>query len=87
MFGGGDDLAGIDLPNESALLSAEERLLHTFNEKLDALTLDTCSCCREQDFDLTLRDGECKRCREDHAGPTRKWSAENGVNPCEFIIQ
>ncbi|KAM5545624.1 hypothetical protein V8D89_000662, partial [Ganoderma adspersum] len=71
----------IDIPEEDCLTRPEGKLFAKFKEKLDALTLETCECCHEQDFNMGIKDGKCHRCRADRGDPVRKFSEENNLQP------
>lgn len=81
IFGDGQDLMDVDLPEDSALTDREAKLLQTMNEKLDALRIETCTTCMEEGFNMNLQVGICSRCRNDKGEPVRKWSNENNANP------
>ncbi|KAF7374924.1 hypothetical protein MSAN_00378500 [Mycena sanguinolenta] len=81
LFGDGSDLAGVDLPQDSAISPNEAQCLKNFDAALDAVTISACSCCREAAFDIKLKaSGECGRCHSDKRD-IKLWSDENRVNP------
>ncbi|KAJ7854134.1 hypothetical protein B0H13DRAFT_1642512, partial [Mycena leptocephala] len=81
IFGDGSDLAGIDLPDDSAISPDEAQCLKNFDAALDAVKISACGCCREEGFNIKLKaSGECARCNNDHRD-IKMWSDENHVNP------
>ncbi|OBZ66500.1 hypothetical protein A0H81_13517 [Grifola frondosa] len=81
IFGDGAEYMNIDVPEESALSGTEATLLGSFQDKLAALTLQTCGSCQEQGFNLNIKDAVCSRCRNDKGDPVRRFSSENHMNP------
>ncbi|KAF7371836.1 hypothetical protein MVEN_00040400 [Mycena venus] len=80
-FGDGLDLAGIDLPGDSAVSLDQAECIKNMDRALDALAIEKCGCCREEGFDVKLKGpGLCTRCFNDKRD-TRLWSDGNKVNP------
>lgn len=48
IFGDGSDLAAVEMLDDSALSRSELRLWELFCQKLDSITLETCSTCHER---------------------------------------
>ena len=84
----GDDVfyMNIDLPEDSAVTTDEAACLKQFDAALERLKLETCLTCNETGFDLNLVENECRRCRMDKGGPTKKFLFENNATPCKDII-
>jgi hypothetical protein len=81
VFGDGNDLMDIDLPDDCAVSAREQELLRVLDEKLADIKYETCNTCLEEAFDMHVKDGMCAACSRDKEDPVRKWSAENGVHP------
>jgi hypothetical protein len=81
VFGDGNDLMSIDLPDDTALSDKEAKLMEKLNEELAAIKYESCDHCLEDGFSLNVIDGMCASCRSNPGDPVRKWSAENGVHP------
>ncbi|KZV59415.1 hypothetical protein PENSPDRAFT_567258, partial [Peniophora sp. CONT] len=79
-FGSGDDLMDVDVAEESALLAEEARRVQAFRDALDKISLGSCTCCQELDWDMKLVNGVCTKCRADKE-PTKKYSTANRMNP------
>ncbi len=86
IFGAGDNFVDLDVLEEDALNAREKQLLTTFRNKLDNIILESCTCCLERDFGRHVVDGECARCRKDKAGPVKKYSDGNNMNPSKNLI-
>ncbi|TFK89922.1 hypothetical protein K466DRAFT_464337, partial [Polyporus arcularius HHB13444] len=80
-FGDDTELMNLDVPEESALNACEAAHSEAFQKKIEALTLQSCSVCHEQGFDLNVRDSQCSRCRTDKGDPVKKFSPENNAVP------
>ncbi|KAJ7434965.1 hypothetical protein B0H11DRAFT_1660268, partial [Mycena galericulata] len=79
-FGDGSDM-DVDLPDDAALNSKEARAVKMVNEKLAELCIGHCSECREEGFDVKMKDLlQCTRCWADKSD-TKLWSDENNTNP------
>ncbi|KAJ3767015.1 hypothetical protein FB446DRAFT_614695, partial [Lentinula raphanica] len=79
-FGDGHEFAGIDLPNDSCIDAREVECVKRFINADSSLTYTSCSVCEERDWNMGVREGVCKRCRNDK-GDVKKWSKENNTNP------
>ncbi|KAJ7129857.1 hypothetical protein C8R43DRAFT_847231, partial [Mycena crocata] len=81
VFGDGADLANVDLPEDSALTDIEAQCISNFEAVLNAIKIETCSCCQEEGFHVKLKpSGMCSRCETDKRD-IKMWSDQNNVNP------
>ncbi|KAJ7936219.1 hypothetical protein B0H13DRAFT_1589694, partial [Mycena leptocephala] len=63
IFGDGLDLAGLDLPDDSAVNLDEAQFLKNFDAEINAATISACGCCREEGFNIKLKaSGDYTRC-------------------------
>jgi hypothetical protein len=84
IFGDGSDLAGLDLPEDSAVTPEEGQCLKNFDDELNTTTVEDCNCCKEEGFNMKIKaSGDCSRCHADRKD-IRTWSNENNVNPSRF---
>ncbi|KAJ7920087.1 hypothetical protein B0H13DRAFT_1605723, partial [Mycena leptocephala] len=80
IFGDGLDLAGLDLPDDSAVNLDEAQFLKNFDAEINAATISACGCCREEGFNIKLKaSGDYTRCHSDRK-EIKTWSDENNVN-------
>ncbi|KAF7364240.1 ATP-dependent DNA helicase [Mycena sanguinolenta] len=81
VFGDGSDLAMLDLADDSAVTPEEGRCLKRFDDELNAIKIESCTCCQEEGFNMKIKaSGECPRCHSDRKD-VKTWSNENNVNP------
>ncbi|KAL1749917.1 hypothetical protein FB107DRAFT_193571, partial [Schizophyllum commune] len=72
----------VDLPADAALSATQDRHVQNFVDAVKAIKYDACTSCRERDWNRDVRDGVCKRCRDEKERP-RKWSKENKTQPMD----
>lgn len=67
---------------DPAIIDDDKELLQKFRDAVMAIQIEECEACREEWFDLGVKDGKCKKCQKGNI----RFAAENNMDPGELFL-
>lgn len=69
--------------NDVLLSEDDQAYISDFHQALASLEQEVCTVCKEEWFELGVRDGVCRRCKRDS---NRRFTAANHMDPGEHCM-
>lgn len=67
---------------DPAISDDDKELLQKFRDAVMAIQIEECEACREEWFDLGVKDGKCKKCQKGNI----RFTTQNNMDPGELFL-